>query len=313
MVKKYKDRYDILGRAALFMMTFIWGTSFLMQKNTLNEVPTLFLLALRFTGAALLIFLLFIKQMKNIDWQYVWNGIVLGVLLFLGYVVQTYGLYYTTPSKNAFLSAIYCVLVPFITWVVFHKKPDGYNVAAAFLCFGGVALVALKEDMSMSFGDMLTIASGLFYGVHIVMSAKYIEGRSVAVLTFVQFFTAAIISWAFAVMNETFPQNISTGNIWSILYLSIFCTGICFVLQMFGQKHTPATTTALIMTLESVFGTIFSVWFGNERLNGRLISGFALIFLAILISDTKLSFLHRHNDGNGGGPGEGTPETKLFD
>ena len=194
MVKKYKGRYDVLGRAALLVMTLIWGTSFLMQKNTLSEVPTLYLLAFRFTGATLFIFLSFIKQMKNFDRQYVWNGIVLGVLLFLGYVVQTYGLVYTTPSKNAFLSAIYCVLVPFISWFVTRKKPDGYNIAAAFLCFGGVALVALKEDMSMSFGDMLTIISGLFYGVHIVMTAKYIEGRSVVVLTFVQFATAMVLS-----------------------------------------------------------------------------------------------------------------------
>ena len=308
MVKKYRGRYDVLGRAALLVMTLIWGTSFLMQKNTLSEVPTLYLLAFRFTGATVTIFLFFIKQMKNFDWQYVWNGIVLGVLLFLGYVLQTYGLYYTTPSKNAFLSAIYCVLVPFIGWIVFHKKPDGYNVLAAFICFGGVALVALKEDLTMSFGDMLTIMSGLFYGVHIVMSSKYIEGRSVAVLTFVQFCTAMILSWAFALTNAVFPTHISTGSIVSIVYLSVMCTAVCFVLQMFGQKHTPPTTTALIMTLESVFGTIFSVWFGNEHLNSKLICGFVLIFVAILISDTKLSFLHR--GGRGGGE---PPETKLFD
>ena len=310
MVKKYKGRYDVLGRAALLVMTLIWGTSFLMQKNTLSEVPTLYLLAFRFTGATVTIFLFFAKQMKKFDWQYVWNGIVLGVLLFLGYVLQTYGLCYTTPSKNAFLSAIYCVLVPFIGWFVTRKKPDGYNIAAAFICFGGVALVALKEDLTMSFGDMLTIISGLFYGVHIVMSAKYIEGRSVAVLTFVQFATAMVLSWAFAMTNAVFPAHISSGSVVSIVYLSIMCTAVCFALQMFGQKYTPPTTTALIMTLESVFGTIFSVWFGSEHLNGKLICGFILIFTAILISETKLSFLHR--GGRGGGGGE-PPETKLFD
>lgn len=310
MVKKYKGRYDVLGRAALLVMTLIWGTSFLMQKNTLNEVPTLYLLAFRFTGATVTIFLFFAKQMKKFDWQYVWNGIVLGVLLFLGYVLQTYGLCYTTPSKNAFLSAIYCVLVPFIGWFVTRKKPDGYNIAAAFICFGGVALVALKEDLTMSFGDMLTIISGLFYGVHIVMSAKYIEGRSVAVLTFVQFATAMVLSWAFAMTNAVFPAHISSGSVVSIVYLSIMCTAVCFALQMFGQKYTPPTTTALIMTLESVFGTIFSVWFGSEHLNGKLICGFILIFTAILISETKLSFLHRGGRGDGGGE---PPETKLFD
>lgn len=313
MVKKYKDRYDVLGRLALFVMTFFWGTSFLMQKNTLDEVPTLYLLAFRFTGAAVLIFLFFIKQMKNIDRQYIQNGIVLGVLLFLGYVIQTYGLRFTTPSKNAFLTAIYCVVVPFLNWAVEKKKPDGYNVTAAFLCFGGVALVALQKNFSVSFGDTLTIICGFFYAAHIVMSAKYIEGRSVPILTFVQFATAAVLCWVFAAITDTFPTNISTGGIRSIVYLSVACTALCFILQMFGQKHTPPTTTALIMTLEAVFGTLFSVLFGDEHLTRKLVSGFVLIFCAIVISDTKLSFLRKPGGGGGGDGGEPEPEPKLFE
>lgn len=311
MAKKYKGRYDVLGRAALLLMTLIWGTSFLMQKNTLNEVPTLYLLAFRFTGATLLLFIVFFKEMKNIDSQYVRNGIVLGVLLFLGYVIQTYGLCFTTPSKNAFLTAIYCVLVPFIDWGVSKKKPDGYNVFAAFLCLGGVALVALQNNFSVSFGDMLTIICGFFYAFHIVMSAKYIEGSRVIVLTFVQFATVTVLCWAFAVFTDPFPQHISGENIASITYLSVMCTAVCFILQMFGQKHTPPTTTALIMTLEAVFGTIFSVIFGSEHLTLKLISGFLLIFCAILISDTKLRFLRRHK--NDDGSEKEKPEPKLFE
>lgn len=310
MAKKYKGRYDVLGRLALFVMTFFWGTSFLMQKNTLDAVPTLYLLAFRFTGAAVLIFLFFMKQMKEMDRQYIRNGIVLGVLLFLGYMIQTYGLRFTTPSKNAFLTAIYCVVVPFLNWGISKKKPDGYNITAAFLCFAGVALVALQKDFSVGFGDMLTIICGFFYAAHIVMSAKYIEGRSVAILTLIQFTTAAVLCWAFAAFTDPFPVYISTGNIVSIAYLSVVCTAICFVLQMFGQKHTPPTTTALIMTLEAVFGTLFSVLFGTEHLTLKLVSGFILIFCAIVISDTKLRFLHPHDGGDGG---EEEPEPKLFE
>jgi len=91
----------------------------------------------------------------------------------------------------------------------------------------------------------------------------------------------------------------------------LMCTGVCFLLQMFGQKHTPAATTALIMTLESVFGTIFSVWFGSEHLNFKLICGFVLIFVAILISEIKPSFLHKKVPGEP--VEEEQPEPKLFD
>ena len=98
---------DILGRGALVLTTLIWGTSFIIMKDTLDTVPTLWLLAFRFTGAAVLMALFGARQLKTLDLGYLKGGVVMGVCLCVAYIVQTYGLVYTTPGKNAFLTATY--------------------------------------------------------------------------------------------------------------------------------------------------------------------------------------------------------------
>ncbi len=288
--------YVVLGRAALILTTLIWGTSFVVLKNLLDYVPIFYVLAFRFSGAALLMLFVFIRHLKKFDKQYLLNGMVLGTLLFGGYAVQTYGLYYTTPSKNAFLTAAYCVLVPFVCWIVQKKRPDKFNIISTIICLVGVGFVSLKNDHSVEFGDLLTLCCSIFYATHIVLTSKYVKGRSVALLTMIQFATAGVLSWIFALVTGPFPTGISTGNILRIVFLTVMCTAVCFLLQTFGQKHTPPATVAIILTLESVFGAGFSVLVNHEVLTTKLIVGFALIFSAVIICETKLGFLKRKKD-----------------
>ena len=288
-----KKKFAVIGRAALFFTTLIWGTSFVVLKNTLDAVPTLYILAFRFSGAAILLALFFAKELKKIDKKYLINGAVLGTLIFCGYVVQTYGLYYTTPGKNAFLTAAYCILVPFVAWIVSKKRPDKFNFISTVICLAGVGFVSLKNDKTVELGDWLTLYCSIFYAVHIVLTSKYVKGRSVALLSMLQFATAGILGWISALIVDPFPTEISAGNIWSIVYLCVMCTAVCFLCQTFGQKHTPASTAAIILTLESVFGAGFSVLLGKEVLTPKLFVGFALIFVAVLISETKLNFLKK--------------------
>lgn len=288
-----EKRNSVLGRAALVVTTLIWGTSFVILKETLDELPTLYVLAWRFTGAAILLLVFGIKDIKKIDLEYIKGGIIMGTVLFLAYTIQTYGLYYTTPGKNAFLTTTYCVLTPFIYWLTAKKKPGICNFIAAVICLIGVGFVSLDRDLSVNIGDMLTLCCGLFFAIHIVATAKYINGRSVRALTMIQFATAAVLCWIFALLTDPVPTQVSTETIWRIVYLSVMCTAVCFVLQTYGQKYTPPSSTAVFMTLESVFGTIFSVIFYHEQLSIKVLIGFALIFTAVLIAETKFGFLRR--------------------
>ena len=272
-------KQGLLGRLALIATTLIWGTSFVVLKNALDYIPTLYILAIRFTGAAIMMALVGFRELKKLDWATVKYGAVIGVLLFAAYVVQTYGLVYTTPGKNSFLTAVYCVLVPFVAWLLYKKKPDSFNIIAAVVGFAGVGLVSLDST------------GGINNALHIVFVERHVAGRSVILITMMQFATAGVLSWIGALCFEAAPGAIPSGVWVRIAYLCIVCTGMCFFLQILGQKYTPASAAALLLTLESVFGTLFSVIFYKEKLTLNLILGFAMIFVAVVISETKLSFL----------------------
>ena len=283
----------VLSRVALVATTLIWGTSFVILKNALNEIPVLYILAYRFTGAALLLLLFGLKDLKKLDWQYVKGGAIMGVLVFVAYTLQTYGLEHTTPGKNAFLTTTYCILVPFIYWISAKKKPSVYNFIAAVICVAGVGFVSLDSNLSINIGDVLSLCCGLFYALHIVATSKYVEGRSVVLLTMIQFTVAGALCWATAGLTAPMPTEISGTTIWSIVYLTVMCTAVCYVLQSYGQKHTPPSSVAVIMTFESVFGALISVIYGYEDLKARLVIGFCLIFIAVFTSETELSFLRK--------------------
>ena len=121
-----------LAKPMLFSAALIWGTSFFIMKNALDVVPVYSLLAVRFTAGAVLLALVCAGKWKNVTVDYLWRGAIIGGLLFLAYTVQTFGLNLTTPSKNAFLTSVYCVLVPFLTWLVVKKQPDRYNIWQQF-------------------------------------------------------------------------------------------------------------------------------------------------------------------------------------
>jgi len=288
-----KDKTNILGRLAIVLTTFIWGTSFVVLKNTLDVIPTLYILAVRFGGAAVLLLLFSVKSLKKLDRSYFKGGILMGLALFLAYVFQTYGLERTTPGKNAFLTATYCVLVPFLYWITDKKRPDKFNIIAAFLCIIGVGFVSLENDFTINIGDGLTLCCGVFFGIHIIFTGRYVEGRSVALLSMLQFATAGILSGIFALLFVPPPTEVSMNEVWSVAYLCVMCTAACFVLQTYGQKYTPPSSTALIMTFESVLGAFFSVAFGYDSPEAKLFIGFILIFVSVVIAETKLDFLYR--------------------
>lgn len=282
-----------LGRLALLVTTLLWGTSFVILKLTLDSITPLWVLALRFGGAAAIILLVSLPKIKKIDRGYIKGGILMGAFLAAGYTVQTYGLSFTTPGKNAFLTATYCILVPFLYWAIYKRRPDKYNIIAAIMGLTGMGFVCLQNNLSVNVGDILTICCGLFYALHIIVTARYVEDRDPLPLTFIQFAVAAVLCLVFALLFEPMPKSIPQNSWFAIAYLSIMCTGACFLLQTVGQKYTPPSAAALIMTLESVFGTLLSVILGRENLTAGIVTGFVLIFVAIVISETKLDFLKK--------------------
>lgn len=287
-----KDNKGLLGRLAILATALIWGTSFVILKNTLDSVGTMWVLAIRFSVSALLLGLAANKNLAKMDKSVLKGSVLMGICLAAAYIVQTYGLKYTTPGKNAFLTSVYCVLVPFMAWGIYKRKPEAANIVAAFICIIGIGFVSLSGGNSgMNIGDALTLCCGIFYGLQIIIMEQHAGKASALAISTVQFAVSAVICWVGALLFESVPRNVPTDAWLNIAYMSIMCTAICFFLQAWGMKYTPSSTTAVIMTLESVFGTVISVVFYKEEVTLKLILGFALIFVAVLISETKPKFL----------------------
>ena len=282
-----------LGRLALFLAAFFWGASFVVMKSVLSSVPALYILAIRFCGAALILLPACAGKVKKFDRTYMIGGAFMGAALLLGYVFQTYGLRLTTPGKNAFLTSVYCVIVPFLYWVYIKKKPDKFNLAAAVICVAGIGLISLDSDLSIGNGDALTIVCGLFFAIHIVITAKFVDKRDPVMLAMFQFASAGILALISAGIFEQPPVAVPLSDAWSLVFLTVVCTALCLLMQIFGQKYTPPSQAAVIMTLESVFGALMSVLLFHDILTLRLVAGFALTFAAVIISETKLGFLKK--------------------
>ena len=285
----------ILAKPMLFAAALIWGTSFFIMKNALAVLPVFFLLAIRFTAGAVLLALAAGKRWKSFTPDYLWRGAVIGGFLFLAYSVQTFGLSLTTPSKNAFLTAVYCVMVPFLTWAVVKARPDRYNIAAALLCVTGVGLVSLNDQLTINAGDLLTLLCAVFYASHIVAVEKVSPGKDITLLTVFQFAFAALYAWICGACTETFPaQALADPAVFlPLAYLCVMATTVALLFQNVGQIWSDPASASVILSLESVFGVLFSVIFYGDPVTGRLLAGFALIFVAVVCSETKFSFLRR--------------------
>lgn len=287
----HEERLKKLAKPMIVTATLIWGSTFFIIKDTLDEVDAMFLLAFRFSLAAGLLSVVFRKRWKGIDRSYWWRGGLLGVLLFAAYTVQTYGLAGTTPGKNAFFTTVYCVIVPFLYWAVDRTRPDRFNVLAALMCTLGVGLVSWDGGLSLSWGDALTLCSGFIYACHIVAVAKFARGRDIFILTVIQFGSAALCCWAGALITRGFPADGLSVRAWLVLlYLALGATALGLLFQNIGQKYTSPSAAALLLSLEAPFGVLFSVLFANESLTATMGAGFLLIFLAIVCSETKFDF-----------------------
>lgn len=287
-----------LAKPMLFAAAFIWGSSFFIMKGAVDVIPTFYLLAIRFTGGALLLSLVCWKKWRELTRDYFWRGAVIGGFLFLAYSIQTFGLMGTTPSKNAFLTAVYCVLVPFLYWAVMHRRPDRYNILAAVLCVSGVGLVSLTDALTVTWGDALTLVCAFFYAAHIVAVAKVSPGKDIYLLTVFQFAWAAVYAWICGLLFQQFPplSVFRPDVIVQLAYLTVMATTVALLFQNVGQVWSDPASASVILSLESVFGVLCSVIFYGDPVTGRLLAGFALIFVAVVCSETKFQFLRREKE-----------------
>ena len=286
-----------LAAPLIVIATVIWGSSFVVMKDSVDVLPPMWLLAIRFTLAGLLLGLFCWKRWRLLDRGYLLGGAVTGFFLCTAYIFQTFGLSYTTPGKNAFFTAVYCVAVPFLNWAVAKQRPDRFNVAAALLCLAGVGLVSVTGSDASAFnvGDVLTLIGGLLFAAHILAVDRFAEGRDIFLLTALQFLFFALFSWiGLAISRPALDLTVFDAPlILRLAYLVAIVSCCALLFQNIGQKYTPPAKAAVLLVLEAPFGVLFSVLFGAERPTPLMYLGFFVIFTAMVCSETQFRFLRR--------------------
>ncbi len=298
-MKASEKKLNIISKLMLLAATVIWGSSFFILKNTLDELPTFFLLSFRFLVAAVILSVVFFRRFKRLNLKHIWAGLLTGLALGIAYATQTVGLKNTTPGINAFLTATYCILVPFFMWRITKKSPDRYNIIAAVFCLTGIGLICLGSGFGgFNFmGEGLTLICGVFFALQIVAVAVWGEELDLIVFTVFQFLAAFLVCLVcFFINGEQIPSRISAGSWISLAFLTLMCTLVCFLFMNFGIKHTSASYSSLVLCLEAVFGVLFSIVFYHEQVTLKIGCGFAVIFIGIVINETKLSFLKKKKE-----------------
>lgn len=286
-----KNKKNLGADLSLLFVALIWGSGFIATKYGLNTITPLYLNAFRFSIAFILMVAIFYKKLKKINKKNIIGGIIIGIFLYTAFAFQTIGLQFTTAGKQAFLTGTNVIIVPFLYWLVQGKRPDNYSFVATILTFIGIALLSLENGFHMQLGDSLTIVCAFLFACHIVSIGYYTKENDPIVLTVLQFGVAAILSLITAFLFEDVPSNIPTQGILSVIYLGIFSTFIAFLIQNIAQSKTSSTHAAIMLSLESVFGSILSAILLAEVFTSRMVVGCVIIFIAIITAETKWKFL----------------------
>lgn len=278
------------GEILLLITAIMWGSGFVGMAVGLEYLTVFQLMAGRFLLATVLLALVFYKKLKLITKSVLWKGAVLGSILFAAFTLQTWGLEYTTPSKNAFLTAINVIIVPIIAYLIYKRKIDRFEAIAAVLAIVGIGFLSLQGSMTINFGDFLSILCAIGFAFDIFYTNVFVKKEDALALTIVQFATAAVLGVISVLVMGEVPTSIEPEAVYILLYLAVFCTLIAYACQNVGMQYANPTKSAIILSTEALFGTIFSVVLLSEVLTGRMIFGCVLIFIAILFAEVKPTF-----------------------
>lgn len=273
------------AKLALLLTAALWGSTFTIGKLAAEVFSPSFIIALRFLVASVALLVAAWPHRGQLDRGYWIDGFWMGLTLFASYILQVGGLALdTSPGKSAFLCTTYSVLVPFFHWFATKERPKIHHILCVFLCLAGVGVLSLSGGWGMSAGDILTVLSGIPCAMNMVITAIVCRERNVLLLTTIELWVVAAFAWIFVFCGNGLPAVFPLGAVGGIVYLGLIATALCLFLQSYGLKYAEPAIAGMLISLESVFGVIFSVILYHEEITLRMLAGFGVIFAAIMLS-----------------------------
>ncbi|MBI3194142.1 MAG: DMT family transporter [Ignavibacteriae bacterium] len=280
----------------LFLTTFVWGSTFVVVKGSLDDASPLFFITLRFLLSSAILFLIFYKKIRSMTTSVLKSGIILGLFLYFGFAVQTVGLQYTTASKSAFFTGMLVVFTPIVQFFVEKRLPMLGNIMGVILSAVGLFLLTSPEGSAFNIGDALTLLCAVSFGFYIVYLDVVSQRDDRDILTFMQLFVCAILGITSALLFEDIRFSYNSDLISSLLYLTIFATILTTWIQNRFQGDTTPTRAAVIFTLEPVIAATFAYYVRDEVLGTVGLIGAAIIIIGLFVSEFSgfIPFLNKN-------------------
>lgn len=271
----------IIAVFALILVTAVWGMTFVMVKDAISRMPVMDFLFVRFAVATAFMVVIRPQSLFKLAKDAWLKAALLGLLLGLGYVFQTFGLAKTSAAVSGFITGMFVVFTPIIAGLILKKKIGAVAWGGVAIATVGLAVLSLK-GFSIGYGELLTLACAIIYAVHIVFLGEWSSGRDPYSLAVVQLAVVTIMCGLAAV-----PGGISMppdNTVWiAVAVTAVFATAFAFVIQTWAQSIIPPTRAAIVMTMEPVFAGIFAVLLGGEHLGVRTLVGGALVLAAMYL------------------------------
>ena len=278
---------------ALALIALVWGATFVVVKDALREISTLYFLGLRFTLGSLcmlpILVPVFRQEKKAKIWRGLRGGFITGAILWLGYTLQTFGLQYTTAGKSGFITCLYIVLVPLISAALYRRWPRAQELIGVAITAAGMMLLtipSLDRQFHFNFGDLLTLGCAVSFAFHMLVLGYFSQRERFEVVAIGQIACVALLSFG-GLPWEPPRVHWSRGLVFAIVLTGLFATTLAFIVQTWAQQYTSATRAALLFALEPVFALVTAIVIGGEKTTGNGLVGCGLIFLGILAVELK--------------------------
>lgn len=279
----------------LLTVAVIWGTGFIATEYAIDaQMSPILIMVLRFGVATLVLLAFTMNELRTIPSSEWIKGCIAGSLLFLGFLFQTMGQRLTTVSNSAFITATNVIYVPFIVWALTRQKPKNRIFFLTVLTFIGIAVLTVSPqgDLSINVGDLYVFICAVMFAFHIAYVGKAVSDADPKRMAFIQMLTASVFSLIGLAMEgpQTFEGVDYGTGLPAVLFLGVFSTSVCFFLQTSAQKRTHASKAGIILSTESLFGTIFSVILGIDPLTANIVIGGLIIMTAVVLTEVDVPF-----------------------
>ncbi len=279
---------------AMISIAAVWGSSFVVMKDSLERQNVFSFLSSRFILAALLMFLYKPGVFRGLTKKFIYRGIIAGILLGGGYIFQTYGLTKTTVSNTGFITGLYLVFTPLISLIILKRHVLKIQWLAVVIATIGLFFISYN-GVTIGLGEILVLISAFIYGAHFVALGEWSDGKNTYALTFIQVATVAALTSIFA-FKDGF-QVAPDSTVWlAILYTAFFATFIGFLIQTKAQSVMSATVASVLLATETPFAVFFGLYFHSDPLTLRIITGGSLVMAAMALviwSDNRKSGMRR--------------------